>query len=112
MELTIQPRAQWNSKTGITYANIWSKWLSMLDNQESSKTLWYIVSMTAQGVLFLPIPAAMIYYFNAPLFLLPVTLVLFFGNIIAGMGGAGIRVILYLFLISVIIHLTMLAFYL
>jgi hypothetical protein len=112
MELTISPQTQWNPKPGITHFMVWNKLLAGLDSQESNKTLWYIVSMIAQGVLFLPVPAAIIYYFNAPLFLLPITLILFFGNIIAGMGGAGIRVILSLFIISALIHLTMIAFYL
>jgi hypothetical protein len=112
MELTIHPQTQWNPESGITHFNIWNKLLTTLDSQDGNKTLWYIVSMIAQGVLFLPVPAAMIYYFNAPLFLLPITLFLFFGNIIAGMGGAGIRVILSLFIISSIIHLGLVTFYL
>ena len=97
---------------GTTHFIIWNKLLATLDSQNDSKTLWYIVSMIAQGVLFLPVPAAMIYYFNAPLFLLPITLFFFFGNIIAGMSGAGIRVILSLFIISAIAHLSMVLFYL
>src|ERR1700679_3747557 len=111
MELTIHPQTKWNSEQVITHINIWNTLLATLDRQESNKTLWYIVSMIAQGILFLPVPAAVIYYFNAPLWLLPITLFLFFGNIIAGMGGAGIRIILSLFIISTIIHLTMIAFY-
>lgn len=112
MEITIHTQTQWSPGQGTAKINFWNRWLSILDNQENNKTLWYIISMIVQGILFLPVPAAMIYYFNAPLLLLPVTLILFFGNIIAGMGGASIRVILYWFLTSVMIHLTMLAFYL
>jgi hypothetical protein len=112
MELTIHPQTQWNPEPGMTHFTTWKKVLAALDSQEDNKTLWYIVSMIVQGVLFLSVPAALIYYFYAPLFILPVTLVLFFGNIIAGMGGAGIRVILSLFIISAIVHLSLLAFYL
>jgi hypothetical protein len=111
MELTIHPQTQWNPERGITHFTASQKFLATLDNQISNITLWYIVSMIAQGILFLPVPAALIFYFNAPLWLLPITLILFFGNIIAGMGGAGIRFILALFISSVIIHLSMLAFY-
>jgi hypothetical protein len=111
MELTIHPQTQWNPKQGAISFNTWNKCLAVIDNQVSNITMWYIVSMIAQGILFLPVPAALIFYFNAPLFILPITLVLFFGNIIAGMGGAGIRVILALFISSVIIHLSLLAFY-
>ena len=111
MELTIHPQTKCNPEPGITHVNIWNKWLAIIDSQGPNITLWYIVSMIAQGVLFLPVPAAMIFYFNASLLLLPITLGLFFANIIAGMGGAGIRVILSLFIISAIIHLTLIAFY-
>jgi len=111
MEFTIHPQTQWNTKENVTGPGIWNKFLSALDKQESNITLWYIVSMIAQGVLFLPVPAAMIFYFNASLLLLPVTLGLFFANIIAGMGGAGIRVLLSLFMASTIIHLAVVAFY-
>jgi hypothetical protein len=112
MEITIQSRAQWNSHQGIVHSSILKAWLARLDKQQESKTLWYIVSLITQSVLFLPVPAAMIYYFNAPLFLLPITLVLFFANIIAAMGGAGVRIILLLFLTSAIIHILMLSVYL
>ena len=112
MEITIHPQTRWSPEQKITHVSIWSNWLARIDNQGANKTLWYIVSMIAQGILFLPVPAAMIYYYNAPLLLLPVTLGLFFGNIIAGMGGAGIRVLLLIFIGSAIIHLAMLAFYL
>ena len=111
MEITIHPQTQWNPEGGTTNVTIWSKCLAMLDKQEPNQTLWYIVSLIVQGILFLPVTAAMISYFNAPIFLLPVSLGLYFANIIAGMGGAGIRVILSLFIVSVITHLSILAFY-
>jgi hypothetical protein len=112
MEITIHNQIQWNPEPGITHASVQNKWLSVLDHQDSNKTLWYIVSMVAQGVLFLPIPATLIYYFDAPLFLLPITLILFFSNIIGGMGGASIRFIVLLFLTSALIHIIMLSVYL
>ena len=89
--------------------NIYNKLLAFADGQAQSKTLWYMVSMIAQGVLFLPIPAVLIYYFNAPIMVLAVTLILFFANIIAGMGGEGIRMLMALFALSVFVHLVMLA---
>lgn len=112
MEITIQHQAQWSSHRRIAHSSLLNTWLARLDKQQDSKTLWYIVSMIAQGVLFLPVPAVLIYYFNAPLFLLPITLILFFGNIIGGMSGAGIRFLVLLFLTSVLVHITMLSIYL
>ena len=65
-------------------------------------------SLVSQGVLFLPVPAFLLYYYNAPIVVLVVTLVLFFANIIAGMGGSGIRTLLGFFAFSVLVHITML----
>jgi hypothetical protein len=88
---------------------LWNKWLMIADSQAPNKTMWFLVSLVAQGVLFLPIPAALMYYYNAPIIVLAVTMVLFFANIIAGMGGSGIRTVLAFFAISVLLHLVMLA---
>lgn len=91
--------------------NIWEKILVMADNQADNKTAWFLVSLIFQGVLFLPIPAVLMYYYNAPIIVLPITFGLFLSNIIVGMGGSGIRVVLGMILLSVIINLTMLALF-
>ena len=95
----------------LTTPTLWSKWLAFADTQAPNKTLWFLVSLMLQGVLFLPIPAVLMYYFDAPLAVLAVTMVLFFGNVIAGMGGSGIRTLLNFFAASVIIHLAMLLYF-
>lgn len=87
----------------------WTKLLAFADNQAPYKTAWFLVSLIAQGVLFLPIPAVLMYYYQAPVAVLAVTMTLFFGNVISGMGGSGIRVVLGAFALSVFIHLFMLA---
>lgn len=113
METAINTNISWTTGKATPHinTNIWTKWLALADSQAQSKTLWYMVSLIAQGVLFLPLPAALIDYYNAPVLILAVTLILYFANIIAGMGGSKIRVTLSLFLVSVIIHLTMLAIF-
>lgn len=78
-----------------------------MESQAERITLWFLVSLVFQGVFFLPIPAALIYYAGAPVAVLAVTLTLFFANIIAGMGGAGIKTLLWLFASSIFIHLLM-----
>ena len=88
---------------------LWNKWLVIADSQAPNKTMWFLVSLIMQGVLFLPIPAVLMYYFDAPIAVLGITMVLFFANIIAGMGGSGIRTVLSFFAASVILHLAMLA---
>jgi hypothetical protein len=98
MENIITAPAHWVNSNNIQHKlSFWDKWNAFADKQADSKTLWFIVSLIAQGVLFLPVPAALIYYFQAPLAVLAVTLGLYFANIISGMGGAGIRVTLLFF---------------
>jgi len=104
--------AQWsdvtltnNSDSLITKITAWA------DNQAPNRTLWFMVSLMVQGVLFLPIPAVMLFYFHAPLAILAVTLGLFFSNIIAGMGGAGIRAMLGFFAFSILVHILMIVIF-
>jgi len=100
--------AQWQQATTAKSNNGFQhKILNWADDQAPNRTLWFMVSLIAQGVLFLPIPAVLLYYFNAPLGILAITLGLFFANIIAGMGGAGIRAMLGFFAFSIITHLLM-----
>jgi hypothetical protein len=96
----------------ISNSNIWNKWMAFSDTQAKNQTLWFLISLIFQGVLFLPIPAALMFYYNAPIIVLIITMVLFFANIIAGMGGSGIRVTLLFFAVSIIVHLLMLAVFL
>lgn len=89
--------------------NIWDKWLAIADSQAKNNTRWFVISLVVQGVLFLAIPAVLIFYYNAPIIVLAITLTLFFANFIAGMGGSGIRVTLSFFVLSVLVNLIMLA---
>lgn len=111
MAHSITAPAQWSTAAHnqTNHVSLYSKWLTFTDSQAASKTMWFMVSLIAQGVLFLPIPAVLLYYFNAPLGILVITMTLFFANVIAGMGGAGIRTIIALFAASIVIHLLMLA---
>lgn len=106
---TITANTAWDAKTGAPVNNntLLGKWNLFMESQAERITLWFLVSLLFQGVLILPVPAALIYYANAPVAVLAVTLTLFFANIIAGMGGAGIKTLLWLFAASVMIHLLM-----
>jgi hypothetical protein len=113
MATTLTARNQWKgqSETQKSTGNIWSKLVAFTDSQAKVKTQWFMISLIVQGVFFLPLPAALSFYYGAPVYLLFITLGLFFANIISGMGGAGIRVIAGLLAISVLVHLLMLAVY-
>lgn len=112
MATSINAPARWaNTETQKTHTNIWKKWMTFTDTQAPNQTLWFTVSLIFQGVLFLPLPAVLTYYYNAPVYLLIITLSLFFINLISGMGGSGIRVTLSLFALSVLVHITMMSIY-
>ncbi|NHA03345.1 hypothetical protein G7092_06050 [Mucilaginibacter sp. HC2] len=101
--------ARWSTKAAAKSNSntLLRKWTVFMESQSESKTLWFLVSLVVQGVFFLPIPAVLIYYYDAPVLVLVLTLTLFFANIIAGMGGAGIKTLLRLFAASIIIHTLM-----
>lgn len=107
---TITASAGWNENAAVTNKSISliSRWNGFMESQSASKTLWFLVSLIVQGIFLLPEPAVLIYYFNAPVLVLAVTLTFFFANIIAGMGGAGIKTLLWLFVSSIAVHLLML----
>jgi len=91
-------------------AGLWNKFMAFADSQASNHTLWFFISLMFHGVLLLALPAVLIYYFNASVLTLVVTLSCFFANFIANMCGSGIRVTLPFFFASVIINVTMILF--
>jgi hypothetical protein len=91
--------------------NTWHELLAMVDNQAEHKTVWYLFSLVLQGVVFLPIPAVLMYYYHASILVLPVTFGLYLCSIIVGMGGYGIRAVIGFFMLCIIVNLAMLAFY-
>jgi len=91
--------------------NPWKDLLAIIDNQAGNKTAWFLFTLVFQGVIFLPIPAVLMYYYHAPIFVLPITFGLYLGSIIVGMGGSGIRVVIGWLIMSLLINLGMLALY-
>lgn len=87
--------------------NVWKVFAAFADSQKEKKTMWYFISLLVQGVFFLPLPAFLIYYFNAPIIVLGVSLCCFFTSIIACMGGAGIRGVLLLSMASIVVQIIM-----
>ena len=99
-----------NQNTSYNF-NLWTKFTQFADGQKDSHTLWFFVILIVHGVLFLPLPAVLLYYYNAPIAVLAITMVCFFTNLIATMGGASIRVALLLFGCSIFLHLLMALIY-
>jgi hypothetical protein len=109
--LTSAPAHWANTQTRTDNNSIWHKWLELTESQKKNRTFWFLLSLVFQGVFFLPIPAALTFYFHAPSYIIAVTLVLFFANVIAGMGGNSIRTLLNLLALSTLVHLVMVLFF-
>lgn len=81
------------------------------DGQAKNHTLWWFVNLMVHGNLVLAVPAVLIYYFHAPIWLLVVTFVCFFSTFVANMCGGGIRATLATFFISLLIHSGLILYY-
>jgi hypothetical protein len=108
---TISANTRWSAEAPAQThkTTIYNKFVAFTDSQTEHKTLWFMVSMIVQGIFFLPVPALLMFSYNAPAVVLIITLSLFFANVILGMGGAGVRTLLSVFAASILIHLLMLA---
>ena len=115
MATLITNKAQWSQQSAtqnqMQQNSLWNKWIAFTDTQAKNQTFWFLLALIGQGVLFLPIPALLMYYYDASITVLAITLTMFFANFIAGMGGSGIRVTLTLLLLSVLVNLAMLLVY-
>ena len=85
--------------------------MNIVDAQAEHKTMWFLFSLIFQGVFFLPIPAVLMYYYHAPIIVLPITFGLYLANIIVGMGGSGIRIVIGTLFFSILVNLGMLALF-
>ncbi|MBS1530637.1 MAG: hypothetical protein JSU01_10040 [Bacteroidetes bacterium] len=98
-------------ETAEKNASLLKRFADFAESQKDKRLGWFMVSLLAQSVLFLPVPAALMYYYDAPIWVLAVTVLTFFANIIAGMGGSKINVLIFLAGFSTLIHLAMIAFF-
>ena len=103
--------ASWVSVTSNQkqHVNLWQKWLAFADGQANNRAMWFAASLVIMGVLFLPLPAILIYSYNAPIIVLVISMTLFFANFVWGMGGSNIRTTLTMFVASILIYIAMAA---
>lgn len=101
----------WGVSSFLNNNKTWQKYIAFADSQTKSRMLWFLVAFVSQAVLFLPIPAALMYYYDASVACLAVTVLLFFGFFVIGMTGFGIRTLIFYIALSFAGNLTMLAFY-
>lgn len=98
---TVEERAE------QTPVSLWQRYTAYADGQAANRTLWFFITLLVHGVLILALPAVLVYYYNASVAVVAVTLICFFANLIANMGGAGIRVTLGFFFASILINTLM-----
>ena len=89
------------------YVTVWNRFLVFADSQRKAQTMWFFVALVVQGIFFLPLPVALVYFYNAPLIVVIISMICFFASIISYMGGAGIRSTLILSAASILIQVVM-----
>jgi len=87
------------------FTRLLSRYLAYADAQAPNRMLWFFMALMVNGVFFLAAPAILIWYFGAPIAVLAIMVLNFFANLIANMGGAGIRTTLSLFYLGLVINL-------
>ena len=87
------------------------KYLAFVRREDKDKTVWFVLAMALQGLLILPVPAILLFYYNAPVYVLAITLLTYFPNLITAMSGSGLRVTLAIFFGSLLINWGMLLYY-
>lgn len=87
--------------------SFYKKAVAAIDAMEARRAGWFMGALLAQGVLFLPIPAVLMYYYNAPVWVLAVTILLFFSSFVAGMCGSKLKVLIALLAAGLVINLVM-----
>jgi hypothetical protein len=92
-------------------SNIYNKLIVFADSQAKNMTSLFTTSLIAQCVLFLPLPALLMFYYHGAVIVLAIVITLFFANIIACIGSQGMRSIVSISAL-IIIDLIMLVIFL
>jgi hypothetical protein len=92
----------------IEIPNLREKYLSFVDSQSVNSVGWYIGSLLIQGCILVPLTFLLVYSLNGPTAIfLSISMITFFLNVIANMGGAGFRFTFNTFMFSIVLHAVM-----
>lgn len=91
--------------------SILERFEAFAETQKDKRLGWFMISLLAQAVILLPIPAALMYYCDASISVLAITVSLFFANLVAGMAGSKINVLMILIAITTAVHIAMILAY-
>jgi hypothetical protein len=95
----------------VSSPTVHEKYLAFVRRENKDKTVWFVLALVLQGTLILPVPAVLLFYYNAPIYVLVITLLTYFPNLITAMTGASLRVTLAIFIASLLINWGMLLYY-
>ncbi|MXV52474.1 hypothetical protein GS399_15975 [Pedobacter sp. HMF7647] len=89
---------------------LYNRYIIFADTQKSLHTVWWMISLLAHSCVLVPLTFLFVYSFHGPVVpFLGASLVLFFSNIIANMGGASTRFTIFIFFLSLAAHIAMVA---
>ena len=94
-----------DDRVKAAHHNLLDRFYAFADGQKQHRKILFFIALLVQGIFFLPLPVILSFYYDAPSTLIFITMACFFTNIIAFMGGAGIRAVLLLSVVSIAIQL-------
>ncbi len=107
--ITHKPNSAFNYQSAETYGDsVWDKYLAFVESQKPSAIGWWLGSLMLHGCILVPLTFLLVYSLGGPtLPFLFISMMLFFINVIANMGGAAFRFTFNSFILSIAIHLLM-----
>lgn len=90
--------------------SLWAKYLKFADSQKPNHLFWWLISLLLHSTMFVPLTFVIVSSLGghtAPF--LAISMILFFFNIVANMGGASTRVTIFLFALSLVAHASIIA---
>ncbi|MGB4399798.1 MAG: hypothetical protein WBJ10_10525 [Daejeonella sp.] len=89
---------------------LWAKYVAFVDDEKPRAVAWWLGSLMLHGCILVPLTFLLVYSLNGPTgTFLSISMGLFFINVIANMGSASFRFTFNSLMVSVIIHLLMVA---
>ena len=95
----------------VSNPSVHTRYLAFIKRQQQNRTVWFLFTLVLQGILILPVPAILLFYYNAPIYVLIITMLTYFPNLITAMTGSGLRVTLAIFACCFLINWGMLFCY-
>lgn len=107
--IELNPTAELADKEVIAASktSLYNRFNKFAESQAKNRAGWFMASLLWQGVLCLPVPAFLLYYYNAPIWVLFITVLLFFINLVAGMAGTKTTTVLGLLIAGTLVNLAM-----